>query len=108
MPTAARTPFPPAASRRSLQNPWTPTTRSSSIPIRKSPRPGSSAPAIDELADVFAKDVRLQIHGIANLSFAQRRHFVRVRNEPNAKTPFFYRCIFEADAVHRDRAFENQ
>src|ERR1039458_2486025 len=57
---------------------------------------------------IFAEQIRLQINGSADLGFAQPRHVKRVRNDPDAKTFFLHGGDGETDAVHRDRAFENE
>src|SRR5439155_10378905 len=56
---------------------------------------------------VFAEQVGFQVYGIRDLPFTQRRHLVGVGNNPDAKTALGDGGDGEADAVHRDGAFED-
>ena len=56
---------------------------------------------------IFAKQVRLQIHRVTHLPFAQRGDLKRVRNDPQLETFFRNPRDRKTDAVHRDGAFEN-
>src|SRR5271155_1362797 len=67
----------------------------------------SPAPRPQKLLRVFAEQIRFQIHRIADFSFAPRRDFQSVRNDPDAKTFFPDDRDRQTDSVNRNRTFLN-
>src|SRR5436190_2530598 len=88
--------FSPAVFAKLRRPRWSPTTKSSSGSLRT-----------DKLLHVFAEQVCLEVHGISNRALAQRGVFIRVRNDPDAKTFFAHTGDGEADSVHGDGSFED-
>src|SRR5689334_18531230 len=58
-------------------------------------RPGGKEPFC-----VLAKQIRFEVHRVANLAFPQGGDFSRVRDDPDAKAFFSGRRHRKADAVH--------
>src|SRR5579883_1420482 len=92
----------------SLNSKWPKSRRTR--PCRRRTRQRSSilSSRSDELMDVLAEDVGLQVYRVAHRTLAQRGDFVGVRYDPDAKAFFSDRGHRQADAVHSHRTFEDE
>ena len=69
--------------------------------------PPVASTSLKQLLNIFPKQVRFQIHRVTNFSFTQDRDRQCVRNNPNAETFFINAGDRKADAVNRNRTFQN-